>query len=344
MVLHGSHSKLTSKSSFCFLIDEEAKQRNSAFDKKTSDEARDIKKLHSIHIPPSSSEHKTSHDDNKASKIGPIQKKSQYHSHKNSTQTAPRSNTRYQSYDNPFASFTQAYPSMTDNSCELYSYQCSEKDASGEVELLSLPGLEDVTTDNIDRVKVAYRPPYAASRLSYSDMSSCADIGSNYTSGAHQRRHHNHNKRSHTAMQAASWYTSTFNQPPEKVHKTEENYDTKLQSITEITRQESEARWASPEIKPTAQPELSAKPMIILKQRETVAKSQPRFVPRQLSSQVNAAAMKAHETVVENSTKLGKVQEATLPKHIEMEIRAGSGQTVADETTLSIREKIRKVC
>ena len=145
-------------------------------------------------------------------------------------------------------------------------------------------------------------------------------------------------------MQAASWYTSTFNQPPEKVHKREEHYDTKIRSFTKMNRQESEARWAPPEIKPTAQPELSAKPMIILKQRGTVAKSQPRFVPRQLSSQVNAAAMKAHKSVVENSTKLGKVQEATLPKHIEMEIRAGSGQTVADETALRIREKIRKVC
>ena len=235
---------------------------------------------------------------------------------------------------------------MTDNSCEVYSYQCSEKDASDEVELISLPGLEDVTTDNIDQVEVACQPPAAASSLSCSDVSSCADLGSytNDTSGAHQRRHHNHNKRSHTAMQAASWYTSTFNQPPEKVHKREEHYDTKLRSFTKMTRQEKEARWAPPIIKPTAQPELSAKPMIIVKQRETVAKSQLRFVPRQLNSQVNAAAMKAHESVVENSTKLGKVQEATLPKHIEMEIRAGSGQTVADETTLSIREKIRKVC
>ena len=235
---------------------------------------------------------------------------------------------------------------MTDNSCEVYSYQCSEKDASGDVELISLPGLEDVTTDNINQVEVACQPPAAASSVSYSDVSSCADLGSytNDTDVAHQRRHHNHNKRSHTAMQAASWYTSTFNQPPEKVHKREEHYDPKLRSFTEMTRQEKEARWAPPIIKPTAQPELSAKPMIIVKQRETVAKSQLRFVPRQLNSQVNAAAMKAHESVVENSTKLGKVQEATLPKHIEMEIRAGSGQTVADETTLSIREKIRKVC
>ena len=234
---------------------------------------------------------------------------------------------------------------MTDDSCEVYSYQCSEKDASGEVELISLPGLKDVTTDNIDRVEVACQPPTTAgSLLNKSDVSPYTDVGS-YSKErfpAHGRPHSN--KRSHTAMQAASWHTSTFNQPLEKMHKIEEHYDSKPQSFTESTRQESEARWAPPEIKPTAQPELSAKPMIIVKQRETVAKSQPRFVPRQLSSQVNAAAMKAHESVVENSTKLGKVQEATLPKHIEMEIRAGSGQTVADETTLGIREKIRKVC
>ena len=234
---------------------------------------------------------------------------------------------------------------MTDDSCEVYSYQCSEKDASGDVELISLPGLEEVTTDNINQVEVACQPPTTAGSLpNNSDVSPYTTVGSyskeRFT--AHERPHSN--KRSHTAMQAASWYTSTFNQPLEKKHKTEAHYDSKLHGFKEITRQESEARWAPPEIKPTAQPELSAKPMIILKQRETVAKSQPRFVPRQLSSQVNAAAMKAHKSVVENSTKLGKVQEATLPKHIEMKIRAGSGQTVADETTLSIREKIRKVC
>ena len=230
-----------------FLIDEEAKHRKSKFDRKTSDETRDINKLHSIHIPSSSSsEQNKSNIDNKASQIRPIQKKSQYHSHKIRTQTASDSEAQYQSYDNPFASFTQAYPSMTDNSCELYSYQCSEKDASGEVELLSLPGLEDVTTDNIDQVEVACQPPTTAgSLLNKSDVSPYTDVES-YSKErfpAHGR-HHNHNKRSHTAMQAASWYTSTFNQPPEKIHKTEEHYDAKLQSFTEITRQESEARWA----------------------------------------------------------------------------------------------------
>lgn len=231
---------------------------------------------------------------------------------------------------------------MADDSSEVYSYQTEEYDIGGAVELVSIPGLQDVTTDNIDQVEVACQPPTAPS-ASVSSVSRYEHHPHNDTfTSSFATAGNNRKKRNHVATDAASWYSSTFNQPLEKKHKTE-NIEEKDTKPDVLYKQEVRAKWQPPQIQPTAQPELSAKPMIILRAFDKPEKSQPRFVPRQLSSQVNAAAMKAHESVVENSTRLGRVQEASLPKDIEQRIRASSGQSVADDTTLSIREKIKQV-
>ncbi|XP_067934145.1 RNA-binding protein 48-like [Watersipora subatra] len=175
------------------------------------------------------------------------------------------------------------------------------------VEAVDIEGLESVTSKNIDHVKLL-------SQNRKVDESS------------------NSRKRKTAAVEAASWHSANFQSP-----KSLKVRDTVCESHPQISLpSQPSMQTLQPSIK------LDHSHLVIRPVKRNAESQKPRFVPRQLSSVMATMAASGHEVVVADSKKLGKMQGATLPGDIESEIRAGSQQIVADDTTLSIRKKIKE--
>lgn len=307
-------------------------------------------------------------------------------------------------YDNPYTTLSHSYPSASDG--DTYGYVTEDSNIADTVEVVMLPGLEDVTTDNLDQVELAChsRPPTGWTGESASHYSGppTNNTASHFTGPPmsldssqylppfkyQHNRSTNHvtyppplmslqtapsvkdwnsvavasqsvtHKRPHSAMEAASWSFSfaggssikafdPSEQPRDKIAKEQDSLphsqNIGLLQTSDMPSTTEPTMVTQSEPTRVSQPDLSQQASIIIRPKQVTSKSQPRFVPRQLGAQMQAAAMQAHEAVVANSTKLGKVQEVSLPQEIGQQIRETSGQSVADQTTLEIRRKIKQV-
>ena len=229
-------------------------------------------------------------------------------SHPQSTERSPT---------NPYlhsAPGTIAYPSMIDD-----SYNCETVNECPEIEPIVIEGLDHVTSHNINDFSLASAPVQRpATNLPET----------------------NKRKRNAPAAAAAAWHTANFS-APKKVKE-----DDPTQNVaTCVVSQKVACVTSMPAKSELTQPILKVEPgqLIIRPAKPVESSTLPRFVPRQLKSAMEAAASSAHEKVLVNSGKLGRVQGPVLPEDVEKEIRANSGQLVADDTTLDIRRKIRQV-
>lgn len=197
-----------------------------------------------------------------------------------------------------------------------------------EVQPTNLAGLEHVNVNNIDTV----------------ELSSVL---------THERVGHKSStrKRQHDATNAATWQSASFNGPSAKLKKFDStmHHVTAPSAATGPALQEaasSSHRYGKPATSITShsQPELKPVSEIIIRSVQPPTQhSRPRFVPRQLSSVMAAEAAAAHKKVVANSVVLGDEQGVRLPREVEKDIRATNEQHVVDDTTLSIRQKIKEV-
>jgi len=194
-----------------------------------------------------------------------------------------------------------------------------------EVQPTNLAGLEHVNVNNIDTV----------------ELSSVL---------THERVSHKSStrKRQHDATNAATWQSASFNGPSAKLKKFDStmHHVTAPSAATGPALQEaasSSHRYSKP-VTSHSQPELKPMSEVIIRSVQSPTQhSRPRFVPRQLSSVMAAEAAAAHKKVVANSVVLGDEQRARLPREVEKDIRATNEQHVVDNTTLSIRRKIKEV-
>ena len=199
-----------------------------------------------------------------------------------------------------------------------------------DVTVVDLAGIDFVTSANIDTAHIQSSP-------------AAPTVDSNQQT---VRR-----KRMHAAAEAANWsansFTSSQSRRPRITHVDSANLAVTCipeASLPTTGTDGSRGKWP---INRSAmiQPDPTA-PVLVLSNpdlKTSQSRQAPRFVPRQVGGQIKSAAMKSHPTVVKNSMILKKVQGARLPPEVESELRAKSGQAVADNTTLDIRDKIKKV-
>lgn len=268
-------------------------------------------------------------------------------------------------YQQPVYNYNYSYPSMYDGT-DNYRYQ-TEADGLADIEPIVLEGLGDITSDNLNHVElVRSKTAVVETHVNYKTDNS--------------KRKRKHAATEAAEWQSANFY-SKFNKADDTL-RTAGTSTSRPNTVSVIAggnyvpnteTSESLAQTNVKDLNKTAslkvaggsnqpelylplnkkapvkvdsghnQPDMSTAACKLVIRPAPLRENKHVFVPRQLKSAMDAAANAAHELVVAASTKLGKVQQVHLPKHIETQIRSESGQHVADQTTVDIRNRIKQV-